>query len=176
MHILLGLLGAIVTLLILLKRLADAGIDLAGLNPFLWRRRRNWRLQVDGDPIYMIENPRDMAAILVVGVARVDGDVTVEEKRAIRQEFEMAFSLDQRGASELIASSVYLLRDNQALHDPAALLARCKEQFSGEQVDSLFEMINRVAMVGGAPSQVQLDYIAALRRELTTEAVPDSTW
>ena len=33
MHVLLGILGSIITILILLKRLADAGIDLAGLQP-----------------------------------------------------------------------------------------------------------------------------------------------
>ena len=43
MPYLLGFLGLLVTVLILLSRLADAGIDLGGLNPFLWRRRRAWR-------------------------------------------------------------------------------------------------------------------------------------
>ena len=37
MHIILGVLGAVITILILLNRLAEAGIDLGGLNPFLWR-------------------------------------------------------------------------------------------------------------------------------------------
>jgi len=39
----LAVLGVIVTILILLNRLANAGMDLGGLNPFLWQRRRNWR-------------------------------------------------------------------------------------------------------------------------------------
>jgi len=34
MHIILGVLGAIVTILVLLNRLADAGIDVGWLNPF----------------------------------------------------------------------------------------------------------------------------------------------
>jgi len=48
MHFILGLLGTIVTILILLNRLADAGIDLGGLNPFLWHRRRKWRKMSGG--------------------------------------------------------------------------------------------------------------------------------
>jgi hypothetical protein len=39
MHVILGLLGAVITILILLKRLSDAGFDPASLNPFLWYRR-----------------------------------------------------------------------------------------------------------------------------------------
>ena len=59
MHIIFGLLGTIVTILILLNRLADAGIDLGGLNPFLWSRRRKWRKQYEGNPVFKIENPMD---------------------------------------------------------------------------------------------------------------------
>lgn len=40
MHIVLGLLGTLVTILWLLYRLAEMGIDLGGLNPWAWRRRR----------------------------------------------------------------------------------------------------------------------------------------
>jgi len=43
MHIIIAFLGTIVTILVLLDRLAQAGISLGGLNPFLWRRRRKWK-------------------------------------------------------------------------------------------------------------------------------------
>ncbi len=43
MHVIIGVLGSIITILILLNRLAEAGIDLGGLNPFLWKRRRQWK-------------------------------------------------------------------------------------------------------------------------------------
>ena len=40
MHIILGALGSIVTILYMLDRL---GIDIGGLNPFYWYRRRAFR-------------------------------------------------------------------------------------------------------------------------------------
>ena len=64
MHVLLGILGSIITILILLKRLADSGIDLAGLNPFLWHRRRKWRMKVEGNPIHAISSPMELTALL----------------------------------------------------------------------------------------------------------------
>lgn len=66
MHIVLGLLGSIVTILYLLDRL---GIDLGGLNPFYWQRRRAWEKKYQGDPIYSVEDPMHVAAILIVGSA-----------------------------------------------------------------------------------------------------------
>ena len=55
MHIILGMLGTIVTILILLNRLAEAGIDIGGLNPFLWNRRRKWKKMYQGNPVFKIE-------------------------------------------------------------------------------------------------------------------------
>jgi len=69
MHILLGLLGTIVTILVLLYRLSDSGIDLGGLNPFSWRRQRAWRQKFAANPIFSLEDPRAVAAVLLVGSA-----------------------------------------------------------------------------------------------------------
>jgi hypothetical protein len=83
MHIIIGALGTIVTMLILLNKLAEAGIDLGGLNPFLWHRRRKWQKKYEGNPIYQIENAMDVTAILLVATAKVDGDMTKNDKSLI---------------------------------------------------------------------------------------------
>ena len=79
MHIILGILGSLITVLILLNRLADAGIDLGGLNPYLWQRRRKWRNKYEGNPVFKIESPMDAAAILMVATAKADGDISLDE-------------------------------------------------------------------------------------------------
>ena len=56
MHIILGFLGAVVTILVLFKRLSDAGIDIGWLNPFAWRRRRAWRNKYQGNPIFSLSD------------------------------------------------------------------------------------------------------------------------
>jgi len=61
MHIILGALALLVTLPILLKRLADAGIDLGGLNPFLWRRRRKWQEKFAGNPAFLVADPKEIS-------------------------------------------------------------------------------------------------------------------
>ena len=96
MHIILGALGTIVTILILLNRLADAGIDLGGLNPYLWNRRRKWRNQYEGNPVFKIESPMDATAILMVAATKADGDMTKEEKNLLLHLFETEFKLSKK--------------------------------------------------------------------------------
>ena len=104
MHILLGLLGTLVTILVLLNRLAEAGIDLGGLNPFLWQRRRAWRNKYHGDPLFRLEEPLEVASLLTVAAAKCDGDMSSEEKRLILSLFEEEFRISRREASRRIPS------------------------------------------------------------------------
>lgn len=94
MHVVLGLLGSLITILYLLDRM---GVDLGGLNPFYWRRRRAWAVKYQGDPIYSVEDPIHVAALLIVGVAKLDGEISAEQKKIILSLFESRFSLDAQG-------------------------------------------------------------------------------
>ncbi|HNP35978.1 MAG TPA: hypothetical protein PKK10_09005 [Woeseiaceae bacterium] len=173
MHILIGLLGTIVSLLYLLDRV---GIDLGWINPWSWRRRRNWRNQFQGDPIYAIEDPVQIAALFVVGVARLDGDLSAEQKKATLGLFEEKFSLDARGASQLYAASVHLLAAPQLLESQLEGLAkRAAPTFSTEQAESLGEMIDTIVAMDGDPSDAQRRVTDGLLAG-GAKARPQGTW
>ena len=112
MHILLGLLGSIVTILFIFDRL---GIHLGGMNPFHWYRRRAFAKKYGSDPIYSIEDPVHIAALLVIGAAKLDGDLTAEQKNAAQDQFESEFSLDEREASQLFGPAAHLLAAPQLI-------------------------------------------------------------
>jgi len=109
MHIIIAFLGTIITILILLNRLAEAGISLGGLNPFLWRRRRKWKQQYEGNPIYQIDSPLDLAALLATATAKADGDMSSEEKKTLLDLFQKEFNVDKKASAELLISSSYLM-------------------------------------------------------------------
>lgn len=177
MHILLGLLGAIVTILVLLHRLADIGIDLGGLNPFMWRRRRAWRQKYEANPIFSLRDPIDIAALLVVGVAKIDGDMSAQEKRALLGEFETTFELTESKASALLGGSAHLIGDGQVLQTQIDdVLAGRRELFSEQQVESVLEMMERVAHIDGAPTARQLALIDSVRRLLAQPPASRGTW
>jgi hypothetical protein len=177
MHILLALLGTLVTLLVLLHRLADAGIELGGLNPFAWRRRRAWRQQFEANPVFTLTDPREIAAVLLAGLAKIDGDLSVEEKRALLDEFETNFSMSTAEAAELLNSTSFLLGDLSVLIGQLdELLDRFGERLSPEQSESLLGMLERIAAIGGTASSPQQNMLAAIRRRLTPDQPAADTW
>jgi len=163
MHIIIGFLGSIVTILFLLRQLAELGFDLGGLNPFLWHRRRQWMQRNQGNPIYQIDNPMDVTALMMVAVAKSDGDMTSEEKHKILAMFRKEFELSKRDASDLMVASVYLLRDGSELRTNARkVMARCIDKFTKTQALSASTMIANVARLDGRPNEIKDELVRTI--------------
>lgn len=167
MHVILGILGAVITILVLINRLSDAGIDIGWLNPFAWRRRRNYRLNHDLATAFKLDSPLDVAALLLVGVAKIDGDLTATQKRLILSVFEADFHQNSKQASDLLASSVHHIGDGKDFYaNPQKAIAKCKDQFSPEQVDSIKQLIVKVAEIDAPTSLSQKKFIRAVEGAL----------
>jgi uncharacterized tellurite resistance protein B-like protein len=161
MHVVLALLTTIVSVLYLLDRM---GIDLGGLNPFYWRRRRAWAAKYQGDPIYSVEDPMHVAALLIVGVAKLDGDMSAEQKKVVLDQFESKFSLDSSAASELLGSAAHLLGAPQVIDAQLEGVAKKnKDRLANDQAESMIQMIVDVASADGKLSAKQSDYVASVR-------------
>jgi len=174
MHIIIGLLGSLVTIFYLLDRL---GIDIGGLNPFYWYRRRAFSKKLTADPVYSIEDPLHVASLLVIGVAKLDGDLTAEEKKVAQEQFEASFSMSPRAASELFGSAAHLLAAPQLIDSQLQKLAhKNRDRFSREQAESMLEMMGRVAAAEGRPSEEQQRFIDAVRSQLSVAQEPVGTW
>ena len=175
MPYLLGLLGVIVTVLVLLSRLADAGIDLGGLNPFPWRRKRAWRQKFEANPLFSLEDPMEVAAVLAVGVTKVDGDMSAEQKRALLDAFQETFALERRPAEDLLASSAHLVGDGVTLKNQVGdVVARSKEGFTENQVTSTISLLEQIAAVEDITDQ-QRELIVTVEGILNETRAP-STW
>ena len=177
MHIVLGLLGTVVTILILLNRLQQNGLDVGWLNPFAWHRRRQWRKRVTGNPIYAIEQPLDAAALLVLTVAKRDGDLASAEKDELLDIYQREFRMSGREAAALLTSSAHLLGDGDAfIHNVEKVLAPSKEAFTDEQVASTLALMEQVAEVGGPASALQRELIEEVRAILAKGKRPEGAW
>ncbi|MCH9673762.1 MAG: hypothetical protein K0U93_20145 [Gammaproteobacteria bacterium] len=156
MHIVLGLLGTIVTILILLNRLADAGIDLGGLNPFLWHRRRMWKQKYQGNPIFQLDSPMEATALLMAAVAKAEGDMSAEQKLAMLAMFQDEFGLSRKDASSLLIATTHILQDGEEVRaNVAKVLAPNVSEFTAEQAESCVALINRVANIDEVINAVQ---------------------
>ncbi len=174
MHIVLGLLTAIVSILYMLDRL---GVNFGGLNPFHWRRRRAWAAKYEGDPIYSVEDPMHVAALLIVGATKLGGDLSAEQKKVILSLFESSFSLDSRGASELLGSAAHLLGAPQIIDAQLnGVIEKNKGLFSKDQAESMIQMIVDVASVEGDIAADQREYIAKVRSQFVPAEKKPGTW
>lgn len=177
MHVLLGILGTIVTILILLNRLADAGIDLGGLNPFLWARRRKWRKVYEGDPKYKLTDPMEATALLAVAIAKSDGDISSEEKQFILNLFESEFKLSRSEATGLLSSSAHMIgRGDDILENVHKMIAPSKDNFTVEQARSAIDMFERVASINKGPEAIQQQIVDKIKKYMRTEIKEKGKW
>ncbi len=174
MHIVLGLLGTLVTILYLLDRL---GINIGGLNPFYWYRRRAFAKRYGADPIYSIDDPIHVASLLIIGAAKLDGDLTAEQHSVAQAEFQQNFNLDAKEASDLFGSAAHLLAAPQLLENQLNKLAdRHASRFTREQADSLVDIMTTVASTSGGLSISQKEFIDSIRARSGTTTEPQGTW
>ena len=178
MHIVIGFLTSVVTILWLLHRLAEMGIDLGGLNPFFWRRRRAWRKKYQADPIYSLDDPMEVAAVVVVAIAKLDGDISAEEKAAAIAEFARSFSLDDKAALQLFGAASHLLGQAQVIDSQVeGLLHQHKNLFTGEQIESVLAMMTRVASTNDSLTEEQQSYLSKFKSHVRAPAaVAEGTW
>ena len=174
MHILIGFLGSLITVFYLLDRL---GIDIGGFNPFHWRRKRAWMKRYDSDPIYSVEDPMHVAALLILGAAKLDGVISAEQKRVALEQFETAFSLDAQEASELVGSAIHLLGSPQVIDAQIKGLAdKNKGCFSKEQADSMLEIMVTVCSADGDTTAEQTALMENLRTHFVSPEPTQGTW
>ena len=167
MHILIGLITAIVSFVCVLNRLEKSGFDLNSLNPFLWFRRRAWSKKVGTKPIHCLESSLEVAALLVVATAKLDRDISREQKAEIIRIFEGEFNLTGTKAVELFSSSVYLLRDELNPHkETAEIIAPVKNSLTKSQVNSMIRMLNHVAALDGDISPLQHRMMESVTKNL----------
>ncbi len=160
MHIILGLLGTIVTILVLINRLSEAGIDIGWLNPFSWRRRRAWRKKYEGNPIFSLSDPLEVACLLVTAVAKIDGDLSREEKAVLLELFQAEFNKSEQEASELLLSSTYLFGDGEeVLTKPDKVMKNALENFSPEQARSVVGLLQAISAIDTRNRAAKENYI-----------------
>ena len=177
MHIILAFLGAIVTILVLFKRLSDAGIDIGWLNPFAWRRRRAWRNKYQGNPIFSLSDPLEVAALLATTTAKIDGDLSLEEKTVLLELFQSEFNKTEKEASDLLMSSIYLFGDgNDALSKPDKILKSSLESFNPEKAQSVMNMLKAITKIDDKNRNSKDAYVAKVEATFDAHFKSSDEW
>lgn len=177
MHILIGLITAIAGLIWALYRLQNSGVDLNAFNPFYWMRRRQWQQQLSVKPLHAVQNPMEAAAVLIVGMAEMEGRVTVELKQLILDAFVTEFGIDSAQAAELFAASSHLLKDAADLSlESKYILAPSMDKYESRHVESLLSMLEKAGTYQTRFSDKQKTLYESVRALFQTSESHQSRW
>lgn len=160
MHIILGILGTIVTILYLVSEISDKSNQLSRLNPFAWARRRKWQKKYHADPAFSLDRPMESVAGLLYVMAKCSGEITREQKECLIEIFETEFRLGERQATELLSSSSFLLKDEDKVVDNLRdFLKPSLAKFDSEKKQSTLEMLQKVADCEGSRTSKQQEFL-----------------
>jgi hypothetical protein len=102
MHLVIAAITALAGLLWALNSLQRSGFNPSSLNPFLAYRRWQWSRSHGTKPIYRLERPMDVAAVLLLGIAKADGTITSDQKRELLALYQSEFDISRDEASDLL--------------------------------------------------------------------------
>lgn len=177
MHIIIGVITALAGFFWALHSLQNAGVDLNAFNPFTWMRRRKWAKKLGTKPMHALTDSMDAAALLVLAVAKAEGEITRETKMEILELFEREFGIKRNRSIELFSSSVYFLDGTMNMAaEVKHVLAPSKREFQPAQVKKLLDMLTAVASLEGGSSARQAAIIDAVGTEFEVKAEKATQW
>jgi uncharacterized tellurite resistance protein B-like protein len=177
MHIVIGVITALAGLIWAFVALQRAGIDLNALNPFLWQRRALWKKKYGEKPIYTLSSPMEVAALMLLGIAKCEGEISAQQKKTIIDIFENEFHLGHDEAADLMLASAHLLRNEIYLVDHLdRILAKSATHFSAGQSASLLQLMQKVAVIEGPVNEEQRKLIQALEDYFTRRSAAQGKW
>lgn len=177
MHIVIAAITALAGLLWAINSLQRSGFHFSSLNPFLAYRRWQWRKTYGGKPIYKLDRPMDVAAVLLLGVAKADGDITSDQKRELQALFQSEFDITRDAAADLLLASSHLIRDVIYIVDHLdKILERSASRFEPAAVSSLLAMMRRVAALDETINGEQQKLIDATERFFAARQKPAGKW
>ncbi len=177
MHIIIGVITAIAGLIWALNSLQNAGVNLNSFNPFAWLRRRKWEKSLGTKPMHSLTNSMEVAALLIVSVAKEVGEITRDTKLEILRMFESQFGISKGQSLDLFSVSSYMLKDVMNMElEIKNVLAPSKTQFMPEQTEKLLSMMTQVASFEHEPTKGQTAIIQAVQKEFKLDNKMSTQW
>lgn len=178
MHVIIAAITALAGLLWAINSLQRSGFSLSSINPFLAYRRWKWSRTYGSKPIYRLDRPMDVAALLLLGIAKADGEITSDQKRELQNLFQNEFEISRDEAADLLLASSHLIRDEIYIVDHLGkILEPSAAKFEPGAVSSLLGMMRRIAALDGSINGEQQKLIDATERYFTSrQKVAGGKW
>lgn len=163
MAVILEILGLIITFTMAMEALRRFGIDVGWLNPLAFFRRRAWKKKTSTPPLYALEHPVDVVAVLALAMVQATGAVTVEQKEGVLALLRQHLGLADPDANSLWLASSHMLRNRPlAVSEVPAVLERSADKFTSYHVQTLRSVMQGAAQITPPASGEQQQLLDAV--------------
>lgn len=174
MHIIIGVITAIAGLVWALTSLQRSGVDLNSFNPFTWYHRYQWRKKIQPHPALAVDNPMDIAAVILLHTAKLKGELTRETRQTLLKIFQDTFRLEEKGAEVLFSATSFLLKDGLFEKFVSRFIQMRWSTLSTAQAQQIVPLVQKIAELDGPPTAQQSELLSLLKEK--TLPKPDSSW
>ena len=177
MGVVLEILGLIITFTMAMEALRRFGIDVGWLNPLAFFRRRAWAKKVQTPPLYALEHPVDVVAVMALAMVQATGAVTVEQKEGVLALLRQHLGLDDADAGNLWVASSHMLRNRPlAPGEVPAVLERSADKFTDYHVQTLRSVMEGAAQIVPPASAEQQRLLEAVDAYFATKRAAARPW
>ncbi len=169
MHVLIGIVGAIAAIAFIAYRLTyvaregqEAISDARGLV-----RRQRWKAKYRHNPLDDIDDPREVAVLLMTEIAKYKGALTAAQQQKISNLAQQHFHANHDEIEDMMASIAFATKDltdvDNVLHK---VLRPIHNMLNDQEKQDLISMMHAVAAVDGTPITEQLHLIGRTQDKL----------
>ncbi len=177
MGILIELLGLVVAVALALGALKRNGVDIGWLNPFTFFHRLRWKQKSAIPPLYALDHPIDVVAVLALAAVQTSGLVTSKQKEGVLALLCQHLSMDAAEANKLWILSSHLLR-HRALdaREVPAVLERSADKFSDYHQKTLMSVVRAAIAIEPPENTAQSELVAAIEAFFNKRKAAPAAW
>lgn len=166
MHIILTVLTLLGTFFWVYRRFHESGLSISSINPFLWKRRHDWNKRRATNPLFILDNNKDVAAALMFVIAKLDGEMTRDSKMALLNDYQTLLRMDESEATATIQQTSFMLEQYPIILSDVSKILHTERvnAFSSEQIDKLMSHLPQIAAREGDITIEQKSWIDAINQ------------
>ncbi len=129
-------------------------------------RRLAFKRKTGQSGLKLIDDPREAAAVLMLEIARADGEMSADARAVMLQIMQEEFEIEAADADALISHAQFLLRNAPVPHAVVDRMARFVLDAPGigpKEIVDLDGMLVAVSEADGPPSAEQLSVLQVFR-------------
>lgn len=177
MGVVLQILGLIITFTMAMEALRRFGIDVGWLNPITFFRRRAWRKKLTTPPLYALDHPVDVVAVMALATVQTTGAISTQQKAGVQALLREQLNMNETDAAHVWLSSSHMLRNRPLeLKEVPVVLGPSAQKFTDYHIQTLKAVMHKAALIEPPVNAAQQQLIDAVDAFFAQKKAASGPW